>query len=139
MVDLARPFTGLESEELYILQTQTDRSTLKEIDANEGNTYVPADSPWIRLEYKGQGHNDTYIARSDAQKLALALLVLPWHPEGYLVGGNRNGAGMQLLTRSAKRLMPIMTRVRDNLSFLTLGEQGKNNAAGVPRSNGPPS
>jgi hypothetical protein len=98
VVDLARPFTGLESEEIYILQTQTDRSTLKEIDANKGNTYVPADSPWIRLEYEGQGHNDTYIARSDAQKLALALLVLPCHPEGYLVGGSRNGVGMQLLT-----------------------------------------
>jgi hypothetical protein len=125
VADLARPFTGLESEEMYILQTQTDRCTLKEIEANKGNTYVPADSPWIRLEYEGQGHDDTYIARSDAQKLALALLVLPWHPEGCLVGGSRDGVGMQLLTRSAERLMPMMTRVRDNLSFLTLGEQEK--------------
>jgi hypothetical protein len=125
VVDLARPFTGLESDEMHIFQTQTDRSALKGIDANKGNTYVPADSPWIRLEYEGHGHNDTYIARSDAQKLALILLVLPWHPEGYLVGGSRNEVGVQLLTRSAERLMPIMTRVRDKLSFITLGEREK--------------
>jgi hypothetical protein len=133
VLELARPFTGMDSEELYILQPQNDRTASREVEAVKGFTYVPAEAPWIRLDYVGMGsdYSETYIARSDAQKLAHALLLMPWHPEGYLIGGNRSGVGMQLLTRLSERLLPIMGRVKDNMSFLSLGDQEKRSLLAV--------
>jgi hypothetical protein len=122
--DLGKSFLGDLKIDFSGLVPVTDRALIDVVNRISGNTYVPAESDWIRVH---DSFPEAYIRRTDAQQLALALLSFPWHPEGYLVGGNRRSVGMSLLTLPAKRLRPMMTRVRMGIDLLSLNQRDKQN------------
>ncbi|RYP47724.1 hypothetical protein DL768_006260 [Monosporascus sp. mg162] len=104
-------------------QTQVDVASLEAIREIQGYTYLPADSEWIRIHSGGYDERDAYLPRTDAQQLALALLKLKWHPEGYLIGGERRSPGMTLLTSPSTRLVSLMSRVLDKARLLSLSQE----------------
>ena len=117
--------------EFLSLESMDDPATKRAIDGFLGSSYVPADEPWVRVHYQaGNGHENNpeplrCISRLDAQKLAFAILSLPWHSQSYLIGGNKESVFMQLLQPAARRLQPSLFRTRVNMKFLSLGEQDK--------------
>lgn len=81
---------------------------------------------WIKIVRTGPIPMDIYLPRTDAQRMVYALLSMPWHPENYLIGSSGFGAAEELLVAVSWRLVPIMSRIRENSNFLSLGEQERN-------------
>ena len=88
-----------------------DSKIRAELEAVTPHTFIPAHTPWVRLN-KSPYYNrdgvlvDEYIRRSDAQKLAYALLALPWHPDGYLFPNDLQ------LSKATSRLCSISDRAQ---------------------------
>ncbi|KPI37738.1 uncharacterized protein AB675_210 [Cyphellophora attinorum] len=106
----------LKDEQLESLAFRTvpsSRSLVAEIEKFAGATFVPPLENWIRA--RGIDRGEVYVRRSDAQKLARALLMLDWHPQGYVLAGARDDQQMAtaLLTMAAPSAPPFMLRVRE--------------------------
>lgn len=97
---------------------EDDRGMKASLSRFEENTYVPADHNWVRVE-------ETYIPRADAQRMAIALLDLPWSSQGYLIGGEESGVAMTMFKAAAKRLRPMMERLQEKVQLLDLTSQDK--------------
>lgn len=105
-------YTGFTS--VYNLKDMND------VQQFVGSSYVPADNAWVQV----LGRN--YVPRIDAQRLAFALLKIPWTSKQYLIGGYGSGVAMNFLTVASDRLYPMLLRLQDKISLLDLTDQDKN-------------
>ena len=126
--DMILPFTNLDGSEFQSLEPLNDSVTRRAIENFYGSTWVPADEPWVRID---TGSAWEYISRPDAQKLAFSILNLTWHPDSYLLGGNRDSAYVHLLTSPAKRLWPMLARLQSGMRYLSLGDQDRQKCLSV--------
>jgi hypothetical protein len=69
---------------------------------------------------------EIFLERVSAQKLALALLNLHWHPESYLIGRDKRGPVSILLTNPSQRLSRLMSRTIDKVHYLGLNQEDTN-------------
>lgn len=114
------PFANLNiGHEIEGFTPEDSQDTLRTLSKFEGSTYVPADDAWVRVV------DGTYIPRVDAQRMALALLRLPWVSQGYLIGGDGYGVATDLFTAASNRLRPMMVRLQEKVSLLDVTEQDK--------------
>jgi len=106
-----------------------DRDLREQLRSLSGMTYVPATAPWVRVVLEinidhGYIENDgvhTFLNRSCAQRLAYALLQMPWHPEGYLIAELRNGSiPLTMLLRVADRAIRFLVRLKEGIQSLRL-------------------
>lgn len=98
---------------------ENKRDVMAQLKDVVGSTYVPADHTWVRIM------DETYIARVDAQRVALALLKLSWSPQKYLIGGDELGVAMSIFKAASGQLHPMMVRLQDKVSLLDLTAQDK--------------
>ena len=104
-----------------------DRETLSNLKRLSDATYLPATADWIRMPRKVQSYYREsgvreYIRRRDGQTLALALLNIKWHPEGYIIGGaSSQSRSIRFLTSAGKTKDFILFITRLQLGVDTLG------------------
>ena len=124
---LPTPLKGLGMQVLGIQQFSLAHGHPEQVSLETigSLTFVPATAPWVRLS-KGE-HNGKfagkccYLRRQDAHQMAHALLALPWHPEGYLIGCNQETLCRDFLTAAAHRFMQIPGRMKANIGTIGLG------------------
>ena len=87
-----------------------------------GTAIIPALCEWVRIGKPLEDERlvETYIPRADAQRLALALLKIPWHPEGYLLGANKSDQCFQWLLESSLELYSLLVSVDAGIGSLGL-------------------
>lgn len=99
------------------------------IALDDDGSFIARNSKWLRL---GSGHTSPrFLRRCDGQATAIALLILPLSPHGYLISGERSLC-KNMLCEAAAALPQLLTRtmwsiddafghldsvVKDNLSF----------------------
>ena len=108
-------------------------SLVTKLEEYQGKTYVPADSPWVRLSSEDPYENEVYIARADAQEIAHSLLQITWHQESYLIGSPRYAIGMRLLTSSASRFHRVAERICVGIDKIGLGNSEQTRLLGTLR------
>ena len=114
-----------------LFELKLDGRTQSELRRLSDNTFVPAAAPWVRLNVpsyaKTKSRTECYIRRVDAQRIALSLLNIPWHPEGYLIPGVANKYSrakvMHLLCAISERTRPFLIRLREGISALDLSSK----------------
>ena len=111
-----------DREQLKVLsRVKYSRPLSADLEAYKGMTYVPAESPWIRLSSENSHRGEAFIARADAQEMAYSLLQILWHPESYLLGSSRHAIGMRLLTNTASRFRRVAERISKGIHSVGLG------------------
>ncbi|KAI1808570.1 hypothetical protein F4811DRAFT_548575 [Daldinia bambusicola] len=116
-------FLSTRNHTWYGFETINSDTARQVVDHLQRFTYVPASSDWVRVF---DSEPEIYMHRKEAQELALALLKLPCHPEGYLLGGvSRKGVAMMLLTYSAGYLVSMMVRLEQKIDILNFSQQDK--------------
>ncbi|KAL0258911.1 hypothetical protein SLS55_006415 [Diplodia seriata] len=88
----------------------------------------PSPIPWVILPYTSPSATDDTIWKlqcKDAQLLALRLLELPWHPEGYLFGRDRTPRLWRFFTTAASDLHDLLEHTRMNLHSIAKTEQNR--------------
>lgn len=126
---LAKPFGALPAREKIkaLGVVRLDRETLSSLKHLSDATYLPATADWIRIPRGKPSYNrysdvKEYIRRRDGQTLALALLNIKWHPEGYIIGGTSSQSrSIRLLTSAGKASDFILFITRLQLGVDTLG------------------
>jgi hypothetical protein len=114
-----------------LLEMGLDGKTQSELRKLSDHTFVPAAAPWVRLDVPSYAQSDSsteyYIRRVDAQRIALSLLNIPWHPEGYLLPGvakkHSRAKVMQRLGSISGRTRPFLIRLRQGISALNLSSK----------------
>ncbi|KAK4448666.1 hypothetical protein QBC34DRAFT_406558 [Podospora aff. communis PSN243] len=111
--------------ELYALEVQApDPMLYANLRSRMAATFVEPSFEYIRLskpiDDTSDKLNNIFVWRPDAQKLAHGLLTLPWHPQGYLIGGDSTATAIRLLEYSARDFLYLLTRARENLNSLVL-------------------
>lgn len=94
-----------------------------------GTTFIDPSFDWIRIptvDDSSDEPSNVFIWRADAHKVALALLKLPWHPQGYLIGGSSSAYCIRMLEFSGLQFLYLLTRIRENIALLTVSSQEKN-------------
>ena len=120
-VEKAKPFNAT-GEHLKVLSRVKYSSSLSaDLEEYKRRTYVPAESPWIRLSLEESHQEQVFVARADAQEMAHSLLHILWHPESYLLGSSRHAIGMRLLTNSASRFLGVAERISKGIHSVGLG------------------
>ena len=130
LIDMSRPFRAENAEVFAFDKIHGSQSITSQLEGYAAQTYVPAESLWIRLPPASrdgisrgwQGYNSTYISRPDAHAIASAFLLLDWHPEGYLLGTDHMGLGLQLLTNISYLIQPILSRLIEGSDSLGLSD-----------------
>ncbi|KAI1469337.1 uncharacterized protein F4812DRAFT_470341 [Daldinia caldariorum] len=108
-------FLSTRNHTWYGFETINNATAQEAVDHLWGFTYVPTSSDWIRVF---DSQPEAYMRRKEAQELALALLKLPCHPEGYLLGGtSRKG--------TARHLVSMLVRLEQKTDILNLSQQDK--------------
>ncbi|KAG7008493.1 hypothetical protein G7Y79_00005g016340 [Physcia stellaris] len=90
---MARCFAADRDGVLVLSPVRDSHSMSKLLEEHEERTYVPAESPWIRLprikvkvydQYSDaqETRAPVYVNRADAQEMVYSLLEMEWHPEG---------------------------------------------------------
>ena len=120
-VEKAKTFNA-NGEHLKILSRVKYSSPLSaELEAYKRMTYVPAETPWVRLSLEESPQEAAFIARADAQEMALSLLEILWHPESYLLGSSKRAIGKRLLTNSASWFPRVAERISKGIHSIGLG------------------
>ena len=128
-----------DQDKILVLDPVRDSHSLSAmLQEHDGRTYVPAESPWIRLPrmnvtYDVQDGQETlalapvYVNRADAQEMVYSLLEMEWHPENYLNQGAYSSIGVRLLTFASVSLLRVGHRIIEGVSNIGLGalEQSK--------------
>ena len=121
LVEAAKTFDA-DGEQFKVLSRVKYSSPLAaDLEAYKGMTYVPAESPWIRLSSEEPHEEEVYIARADGQEMAHSLLLISWHPESYLLGSSRHAIGKRLLTNSASQFPRAAERISKGIHSVGLG------------------
>ena len=132
-VQKAKTFNA-DREQLKVLSRVKYSSPLSaELEAYKRRTYVPAETPWVRLSSEESRQEETFIARADAQEMAHSLLQILWHPESYLLGFSRRAIGMRLLTSSASRFRRNAERICVGIDKIGLGNSEQTRLLGALR------
>ncbi|MCJ1248500.1 hypothetical protein MMC30_005718 [Trapelia coarctata] len=126
---LAKPFSALPAREKIktLGVVRLDRETLSSLKNLSDATYLPATADWIRIprgkqSYRRDSNVKEYIRRRDGQSLALALLNIKWHPEGYIIGGiSSQHRSIRFLTSAGSTKVFILFITRLQLGIETLG------------------
>ena len=108
-------------------------SLVTKLKEYQGRTYVPADSPWVRLSSADPHEDEVFIARADAQEIAQSLLQITWHPESYLIASTRHAIDMRLLTSSASRFHRVAERICVGIDKIGLGNSEQTRLLGALR------
>ena len=120
-VEKAKTFDA-DREQLKVLsRVKYSRPLSADLEAYKGMTYVPAESPWIRLSSEESHQEEAFIARADAQEMAYSLLQILWHPESYLLGSSKHAIGKRLLTNSASWFPRVAERISKGIHSVGLG------------------
>ena len=110
-VEKAKPFNATREHLKVLSRVKYSSSLSADLEEYKCRTYVPAESPWIRLSTEESHQEQAFIVRADAQEMAHSLLQILWHPESYLLGSSRHAIGMRLLTNSASRFLGVAERI----------------------------
>ncbi|KAG4441983.1 hypothetical protein IFR05_002551 [Cadophora sp. M221] len=101
-----------------------------EFKAIAGATYVPSESPYVRLTPGDPVHSrysgSWFLLRKDAQILAQAILSLPLYCEGYLLGSQTSNA-RTMLCDAAEALPQLLGRMIQSKAALGLETADKEN------------
>lgn len=148
MTAMARCFAADQDEVLVLDPARDSHSLSVMLKEHNGRTYVPAESPWIRLpeirvddQYSDAQeivhvsragemayyHAPVYVNRADTQEMAYSLLEMEWHPENYSIESSKFSVGMRLLGWAGRSLSRVGDRIVDIISNIGLGalEQSK--------------
>lgn len=125
--------SAFAAEKATVFSLQSFRASHAESTALENfknMTYIPASSEWVRLPDLNDSSgriplSEVYLARADAQRMALALLQLPWHPEGYLLGAEKSDNCLRLLLMCSTQLRALMTYAQNGIDQLDLTAPNK--------------
>ena len=120
-VEKAKTFDAAREYLKVLSRVKYSRTLSADLEAYKGMTYVPAESPWIRLSSVESHREEAFIARADAQEMAYSLLQILWHPESYLLGSSWRAIGMRLLTNSASRFRRVAERISKGILSIGLG------------------
>lgn len=120
--------SAFAAEKTTVFSLQSFRASRAESTVLENckdMTYIPASSEWVRLPDLNNSSDhiqlsEVYLARADAQRMALALLQLPWHPEGYLLGAEKSDNCLQLLLMCSTQLPALMSYAQNGIDQLDL-------------------
>lgn len=91
-----------------------DMNTVEELRHLNGRTYIPPENAWVRTR------DSLYIARVDAQRVALALLKVSWSFQGFLIGGEESGVAMKIFQAASGRLLLMLARLQEKVALLNL-------------------
>ena len=89
-MDRLRNSLGQMKELLAFEPQNLGLGLLEDFKMHVGTTFIDPSCDWIRIPQFDDWSDrlsNVFIWRTDAQKVAFALLKLPWHPQGYLIGG----------------------------------------------------
>lgn len=120
---------GPMTHEVWAFEPQTlDRSLLADLKMAMDVTFIDPNFEWVRLpkpdkEAKQPSH--IFFWRAHAQKVAHGLYALPWHPQGYLIGGSSSAYCIRLLEAVGSEFLYLMTRVKENIDSLEVLPQVK--------------
>ena len=118
-----------QMKELLAFEPQTPApGVLTDLKMQMGTTFVNPSFDWIRTPTVGASSDqpsNVFIWRADAQKVAFALLNLPWHPQGYLIGGASSSYCIRMLEFSGCEFLYLLTRIRENIQILAISQQEK--------------
>lgn len=109
-----------------LYEIEVDAKTRSELRDLSEQTFVPATQPWVRLVASGYDSDSAcyFIRREDAQKIALSLINIPWHPEGYLIPGaadeEERAKLMSLLSYVSSRTRAFIIRLKEGVTALGL-------------------
>lgn len=138
LIEIGKPFAA-ENVTVFSLQSfrpsQAEDTSLEKI---KNMTYLPASSEWVRLgeasDLKDSLDNsqapEVYVVRGDAQRMALALLQLPWHPEGYLLGADKSDDCLRLLLMCSTHLTTLMGHSQRGIDHIDLTAPEKKELVG---------
>ncbi|VUC27046.1 unnamed protein product [Clonostachys rosea] len=116
-------FGDLSQEVLAFEPQLLDSNLTAELQSQRHQTFISPFFDWVRLPSKSRQDpqpRGTFFWRVDAQKLALALLSIPWHPQGYLIGGKSSGYCFQLLESSACDFLYLLIRIQENVANINV-------------------
>ena len=133
LIEISRPFHAENAEVFALSRIRRSQSTTSKLEGYATLTYVPAESPWIRLppasrdriSRSWQDYDSTYISRPDSQAIASTLLNLNWHSDGYILGMDFWGLGLRFLTNVSYRLQPILSRLLEGSNSLGLSDDNR--------------
>ena len=127
LIQLGKPFAA-EKAIVYSLQTFIpSHEEMRTLQYLRGTAIIPASCDWVRVGKPLEDERlvETYIPRADAQRLALALLKLPWHPESYLLGADKSDQCLQLLLGCSSHLPDLMAYTQERIEYLGLAASDK--------------
>ncbi|KAF1950809.1 hypothetical protein CC80DRAFT_576495 [Byssothecium circinans] len=104
---------GQMNQDVLAFEPQTlDQSGLADLRMNMSVTFIDPFFDWIRLP-------------RPIMQVAHGLFSLPWHPQGYLIGGGSSAYCIQLLEVAGRELLYLLARVRENVERLDVVQQEK--------------
>lgn len=125
--DRLKAFPSEEVCKFFVVSAlKLDSRIRAELEAVTPHTFVPADTPWVRLNKSAYYNFNNvliveYIRRRDVQKLAYALLALPWHPDGYLFPNYiQPSKATSRLCSISDRAHTLLQRMRQDVQTLDL-------------------
>lgn len=130
--EILAPFPLQENAKYFALyEMNLDGKTQSELRRLSEHTFVPAAAPWVRLEAppyaQSKARTEYFIRRVDAQRIALSLLNIPWHPEGYLIPGvadeHSRAKVTHLLCSISERTRPFLIRLQEGVAALDLSSR----------------
>jgi hypothetical protein len=120
---------GPMTQEVWAFEPQAlHRALLADLRLRIEATFIEPSFEWIRLPKPDKEANQPshiFFWRADAQKVAHGLYGLPWHPQGYLIGGSSSAYCMQLLEAAGTKFLYLLTHVRENVDSLEILPQEK--------------
>ncbi|PVH91858.1 hypothetical protein DM02DRAFT_702588 [Periconia macrospinosa] len=120
---------GPMTQEIWAFEPQTlDPGLFADLRMKMDVTFIDPSFEWVRLPKTDKEANQPshiFFWRADAQKVAHALYGLPWHPQGYLIGGSSSAYCIQLLEAVGSEFLYLLTRVKENVDSLDALPQQK--------------
>ena len=119
-----------QMKELFAFEPQIPGvALLTDLKRHIDTTFLDPSFDWIRIPNIDDSlfeSSNIFVWRADAQKVAFALLKLPWHPQGYLIGGRSSAYCIRMLASSGLEFLYLLTRIRENIDRLTVLPQERN-------------
>ena len=120
---------GIMKRVIWAFEPQKlDARLSADLTVNIDVSFVDPFLEWVRLPtHQGVALKHTvFIWRTDAQKIAHALLKLTWSSQGYLIGGSSSLCSIQLLEVAGGQLLYLVGHIRENLADLTIPHRDAN-------------
>jgi hypothetical protein len=131
---LRSAFGQMKQEVLAFVPQELDGGLLAELRMYMNVAFVNPLFNWIRLpkaDSAATQQSNIFFWRADAQKVAHGLFNLPWHPQGYLIGGSSSAYCIRLLEVAGCEFLYLLTRVRENVESLNIEHEEKKRFKGT--------